>query len=85
MGNLKIIPILAGLMIGLTSLFHANLIKTNDIQSYHHHNIFGFLFHSEGNHSYEQEIAFGDDDEDYDNDKYVLHLFKIFSILLLIN
>ncbi len=35
LGNLKIIPILAGLMIALTSLFHANPNKTNDIQSDH--------------------------------------------------
>ncbi len=34
-GNLKIIPILAGLMIALTSLFHANSNKTNKIQSDH--------------------------------------------------
>ncbi len=32
-GNLKIIPILAGLMIALTSLFHVNSNKTNNIQS----------------------------------------------------
>ncbi len=32
-GNLKIIPILAGLMIALASLFHANSNKTNSIQS----------------------------------------------------
>ncbi len=36
-GNLKIIPILAGLMIALTSLFHANSNKTNNIQSDHQH------------------------------------------------
>ncbi len=35
--NLKIIPILAGLMIALTSLFHANSNKTNNIQSDHQH------------------------------------------------
>ncbi len=34
-GNLKIIPILAGLMVALTSLFHANSNKTNNIQSDH--------------------------------------------------
>ncbi len=34
-GNLKIIPILAGLIIALTSLFHANSNKTNNIQSDH--------------------------------------------------
>ncbi len=34
-GNLKIIPILAGLMIALTSLFHANSNKTNNIQRHH--------------------------------------------------
>ncbi len=33
--NLKIIPILAGLMIALTSLFHANSTKTSNIQSDH--------------------------------------------------
>ncbi len=36
-GNFKIILILAGLMIVLTSLFHANPYKTNNIQSDHHH------------------------------------------------
>ncbi len=36
-GNLKIIPILAGLMIAHTSLFHANPNKTNNIQSDHQH------------------------------------------------
>ncbi len=36
-GNLKIIPILAELMIALTSLFHANPNKTNNIQSNHQH------------------------------------------------
>ncbi len=36
-GNLKIIPILAGLMIANTSLFHANSNKTNNIQSDHQH------------------------------------------------
>ncbi len=35
--NLKIIPILAGLMIALTSLFHANSNKRNYIQSDHQH------------------------------------------------
>ncbi len=34
-GNIKIIPMLAGLMIALTSLFHANSNKTNNIQSDH--------------------------------------------------
>ncbi len=34
-GNLKIIPILAGLMIALTSISNANSNKTNNIQSYH--------------------------------------------------
>ena len=38
-GNLKIIPILAGLMIALTSLFHANSNKTNNIQSDHQHSL----------------------------------------------
>ncbi len=36
-GNFKIIPILAGLMIACTSLFHANSNKTNNIQSDHQH------------------------------------------------
>ncbi len=37
-GNLKIITILAGLMIALTSLFHANSNKTNNnIQSDYQH------------------------------------------------
>ncbi len=36
-GNLKIIPILAGLMIALTYLFHVNSNKTNNIQSDHQH------------------------------------------------
>ncbi len=38
-GNLKIIPILAELMIALTSLFHANSNKTNNIQSDHQHSV----------------------------------------------
>ncbi len=41
-GNLKIIPILAGLMIALTTLFHANSNKTNNIQSDHQHPCEGF-------------------------------------------
>ncbi len=43
-GNLKIIPISAGLMIALTSLFQANSNKTNNIQSDHQH-----LFHANSN------------------------------------
>ncbi len=38
-GNLGIIPILAGLMIALTSLFNANSNKTNNIQSDHQHSL----------------------------------------------
>ncbi len=37
--NFKIIPILAGLMIALTSLFHANSNITNNIQSDHQHSL----------------------------------------------
>ncbi len=37
--NLKIIPILAGLIIALTSLFHANSNKSNNIQSDHQHSL----------------------------------------------
>ncbi len=36
-GNLKIIPVLAELMIAFTSLFHSNSNKTNNIQSDHQH------------------------------------------------
>ena len=38
-GNLKIIPILAGLTIVLTFLFHANSNKTNNTQSDHQHSL----------------------------------------------
>ncbi len=30
-------------------------------------------------------MVFGDDDEDYGNVRFILHLFKIFLMLLLIN
>ncbi len=35
MDNFKIIPILAGLMVAHTSIFHSSSIKTNNIQSDH--------------------------------------------------
>ncbi len=38
-GNLKIIPILAGLMIALTSHFNANSNKTKNIVSDHQHSL----------------------------------------------
>ncbi len=43
-GSLKIIPIVAGLMIALTSLFHANSNKTNNIQSDHQHFVYSILW-----------------------------------------